>query len=149
MNQSKRLILAGCLVINDKKQILLLLRKDHNHYETPGGKVNPDDCENADAISINDLAKTAESELYEELGNHITVSPLSYFASIEFRVPDGRLATANKFLTRIISGKPIVNEPSIFERFDFLPISNLENYELSPDLKLLLPRIKFLLSTNT
>jgi len=36
---NKILILSGCLVINDKKEVLLLHRKDHNHYETPGEKL--------------------------------------------------------------------------------------------------------------
>ena len=35
------LILSGCLVVNENKELLLLYRKDHNHYETPGGKVKP------------------------------------------------------------------------------------------------------------
>ena len=61
---------------------------------------------------------------------------------VEFDIPDGRHGIANKFLTRIISGEPRVNEPRIFSRFDYLPIGDLEKYQLSPDLKLLIQKLK-------
>ncbi len=140
--QQGKLVLSGCLIINDKKEVLLLYRKDHKHYETPGGKVNLEECSNPNKPTLGDLKKAAERELYEELGENIKIEKLTYFDKVEFKIPDGRLAIANKFITRIKSGTPIVNEPNIFEKFDYLPIMQLEKYPLSPDLKLLLPKLK-------
>ena len=39
-----RIILSGCFIINENNELLLLHRKDHNHYETPGGKVDVGEC---------------------------------------------------------------------------------------------------------
>lgn len=140
-----RIILSGCLVINDKKEVLLLYRKDHHHYETPGGKVDPEECTNPDNPTIEDLAKTAERELHEELGEDLKIQKPKYFGKAEFTIPDGRRAVANKFLTKIISGTPKITEPELFSEFDYLPIGRLEEYPLSPDLKILLPKIKELI----
>lgn len=137
-----KLILSGCLIVNDKRELLLLFRKDHKHYETPGGKINFEDCFNSENPTISDLAKTAERELHEELGDNIKVNTLKYFDKVEFNIPDGRSAIAHKFLTKIISGKPKITEPEIFTKFDYLPLDSLEKYPISPDLKLLLPKLK-------
>jgi len=137
-----KLILSGCLIINNSGEVLLLYRKDHHHYETPGGKVDTKECKDPDNPSREELAKTAGRELHEELGNDIKVSKLEYFGSVEFLVPDGRKAVANKFVTKILSGRPKINEPDVFEKFDFLPVERLGDYPISPDLKLLLPKLK-------
>lgn len=137
-----KLILSGCLVINDKKEILLLYKKDHKHYETPGGKVRLNECSDPKDPTIQDLAKTAERELYEELGDDIKAEKLRYFGKVEFKIPDGRQAVAHKFLTKIIAGEPRLNEPDVFSKFDYLPISSLGDYSISPDLKLLLNKLK-------
>lgn len=136
-----KLILSGCLVIKDKK-VLLLYKKNHEHYETPGGKVNLDECSNREDPSEEDLRKAAERELYEELGSDIKVKDLEYFGHADFVIPDGRLAIAHKFVTEIISGEPKLMEPDTFSKFDYLDISKLEEYPISPDLKLLLDKIK-------
>ena len=87
-NKHSRLILSGCLVINDKMEVLLLHRKDHNYYETPGGKVELSECSNPDNPTIDDLSKTAKRELLEELGFDIKINKLKYFGSVEFTIPD-------------------------------------------------------------
>lgn len=137
-----RIILSGCLIVNDKKELLLLYRKDHKHYETPGGKVDEKECNNPQNPSLEELAKTAEREVYEELGNGIKIKELSYFGKVEFTIPDGRIAIANKFITRIVSGTPRINEPQTFSKLDYLPIQTLEVYPISPDLRLFLPKLK-------
>lgn len=142
-----KIILAGCLIVNDKKEILLLYRTDHHHYETPGGKVRLNECENTETPSIEDLTKTAERELYEELGKDVTVKKLKYVGYVDFLIPDGRSSRANKFLTKIISGVPKINEPEIFSKLDYLPINDLEHYPISPDLKLFLPKLRKCLET--
>ena len=137
-----RILLSGCLILNDKKEILLLYRKDHHHYETPGGKVRKEECTHPNDPTIDDLAKTAEREVYEELGSEIKIETLKYFTSVEFTTPDGRLAHAHKFLTKIHSGTPHLNEPEQFSKLEYLPLRYLEDYPLSPDLRLLLAKVK-------
>lgn len=139
------IILSGCLVINEKKEILLLFRKKHQHYETPGGKINPEEAKDIANPTEDELKKAAERELHEELGNDLQIAQLKFFAKAEFTIPDGRKATANKFLTKIIKGTPRITEPDLFERIEYLPIDSLENYPISPDLKILLPKLKELL----
>jgi len=127
----KKLVLVSCLVVNDKKEILLLYRKDHKHWETPGGKPEKDE----------NLEDAANRELHEELGN-VKTSHLKLFTKVEFTVPDGRKAIAHKFITKIISGTPRIQEPEIFEKCQYLPINNLEDSPISPDLKIILPKLK-------
>ncbi len=140
--QEKRVILSGCLIVNAHKEVLLLYRKDHHHYETPGGKIKAEECSDWENPTIEELAKTAEREAHEELGTEMVLDKLTYFGNVDFVIPDGREAVAHKFVTRIISGAPKINEPELFNRMDYLPISRLEEYEISPDLKLLLPKLK-------
>jgi len=142
MEIKKRLLLSGCLILNDNNEVLLLYKKQHKHYETPGGKVEIGELSDPKNPTIAELAKTAKRELYEEIGANVKIKELEYFGKVEFTIPDGRLAIANKFLTKIISGTPIINEPEIFERFDYLPIQRLEEYPISPDLKLLVNKLK-------
>lgn len=137
-----KIVLSGGLIINEEKELLLLYRDKHEHYETPGGKVELEKCQDPENPSIEELKRDAKREILEELGQEIILSELKYFGKVEFTIPDGRKATANKFTTRIISGKPRLNEPELFSKLDYLPIKNLENYPISPDLKLLLPKIK-------
>lgn len=137
-----KIILSGCFIVNDKKEVLLLYRDDHKHYETPGGKVRLRECSNPENPTIEDLAKTAQREVYEELGDNIKLAELSYFGKVEFMIPDGRKSIANKFLTRIVSGKPRLNEPDKFSKMDYLPVDKLEEYPISPDLQLFLEELK-------
>jgi 8-oxo-dGTP pyrophosphatase MutT (NUDIX family) len=142
-----RIILSGCLIISDNKKILLLYRSDHNHYETPGGKVRISECDNPKEPTINDLEKTAKRELYEELGKDIEIEKFDYFGKVKFTIPGGKLAIANKFLVKL-TGNPKVNEPDKFSKFDYLTIEDLENNPISPDLKLLIPKLKEYVKAN-
>ena len=135
------IILSGCLILKDNS-LLLLYQSKHRHFETPGGKVEFNECENPEDPTEDDLKRTAERETYEELGDKIKLKDPEYFANTAFTIPDGRRAVAHKFLTKIISGEPIVNEPENFDRLEFLPVKNLEDFPISPDLKILLPQIK-------
>jgi len=137
-----RLILVSCLVVNDKKEVLLMFRKDHKHYGTPGGKVHPEECKDIKNPTNEELMTVAERELREELGEDIKIEKLKFFVKVDFEIPDGRLATTSKFITKYVSGKPIIREPELFERFDWLPIENLEKYPIAPDMKLFLKRFK-------
>lgn len=132
----EKLILSGCVIINNKKEILLLFKKNHQHYETPGGKVEKENPKEED------LLKEAEREAYEELGNNIKLDKLKYFKKIEFEIPDGRFAIGHHFITKIISGTPKVGEPEIFDHFKWIPIKDLEKHPIAPNVKLLLPELK-------
>jgi len=128
----KKLVLVSCIVVNDKKEILLLYRRDHKHYETPGGKLQLQEK----------LEEAAEREFQEELGKNVKIESLKLFSKVEFIIPDGRKAIAYKFITKIISGKLEIREPAIFSKFKWFPIQNLEKYPISPDLKIILPKLK-------
>ncbi len=140
----EKLILSGCLLLNKKKEILLLKRKDHNHYETPGGKVEVTDIEKEDkkTIDLQALRKTAERELKEELGEDIEIDYLKFFSNVVFTTPDGSKAVANKFTVNLIKGEPKLNEPDLFSEIKWISIKDLETIELSPDLKLIIPLLK-------
>lgn len=140
-HSGNRLILSGCIIINDHHEVLLLYRPDHNHFETPGGKVRLDECSNPASPSIMDLMKTAKRELVEELGDNLTITSCSYFGKVEFTIPDGRLAIANKFLVQI-SGQPRINEPERFTKLEYIAISDLANRPISPDLRLFLQKLQ-------
>lgn len=139
----ERLILSGCLVLNDKKEVLLLFKKNHQHYETPGGKV--ENCKDPLNPAIEELKREAQRETFEELGNDIKISDLEYFGNISFTIPDGRLAIAHKFTTTILEGTPKNNEPEVFDHITWIPLETLEQYPISPDFKLLLPKLKELI----
>jgi 8-oxo-dGTP pyrophosphatase MutT (NUDIX family) len=134
-------ILSGCFIIKDFS-ILLLYRKDHRWYETPGGKVDSADCIDPNHITEDDLRKTTERELHEELGAGIKFSELKYFGKVETRIPDGRVIIANKFITHVLSGNPKINEPEIFSKAEYISIKDLETYPISPDFKSFLPKLQ-------
>ncbi len=141
-DKEKRLVLSGNLIVNERKEILLLFRVKHGHWETPGGKVEPEEVRDWDSPRVEELRKTAQRELSEELGKEVKASVEDYFGNIEFIIPDGRKAVVHKFVTRIVAGFPVLSEPENFSKMEYLPIEELENYPLSPDLKILLPEIK-------
>ncbi|MCF7872229.1 hypothetical protein K9L97_04305 [Candidatus Woesearchaeota archaeon] len=135
------IILSGNIIINEKKEIYLIYRTKWNHLETPGGKLEKKDCENYETPTITELKNRAKTELQEEVKG-IQIINTSYFRKQEFRIPDGRKATAHKFITKI-EGNPEPNE-QIFnkKKSKYYTIQELENKKMSPDLKLLLPKIK-------
>lgn len=132
MNFGDRLVLVSCMVINSNKEILLLYKKKHGFYETPGGKVENESLENA-----------ALRELHEELGDNIKTGPLKIFIDKHnFTIPDGRKAEVTKFTCNYISGEIKLMEPEVFDHFKWIPIKDLEKYKISPDLQQLTERMK-------
>lgn len=136
------LLLAGVFLINDQNEICLLYRKDHHHYETPGGKVEKRDYPELAEPSFESIKRAAERELEEELGTMFTHSELVYFGAVDFKIPNGRRALATKFLSKFEEGTPTLKEPETFEHFRFIPIERLNEYALSSDLRLFLPRLQ-------
>ena len=137
----KEIILSGNLIINNQKEIYLLFRKKHHFYETPGGKVKPEECSHQ-YPTRQELQTTAQRELLEEVKGIEEISSMEYFAKVKLHFLDGRKAIAHKFITKV---KGFLSpQEDIFDqkKSGYLPLSQLENYPLSPDLKLLLPKIK-------
>ncbi|HLC74640.1 MAG TPA: NUDIX hydrolase [Candidatus Nanoarchaeia archaeon] len=110
--------LAGCAII-ENNAILLLHRMSKDWYELPGGKVNPNEsAENA-----------AVRELKEEL--NIDVKLLKKLGEKEFA--DNMRYTW--FLASITSGNLKIGETKTHDHFKFIPLSDLNRYNLSPNMK--------------
>lgn len=135
-----KLLLSGMLLLNEEEKILLLHKINHNHYETPGGKVEQSDYSNNDERQA--IKNCALREMREEIGDGINISEPKYFGSAELTIPDGREALAHKFAARILSGEPKLMEPDSFDGYAMIPLSDLDKYSLSPDLTILLPKLK-------
>ncbi len=141
-----KIILCSSLIVNNDK-ILLLFRNDHKFYETPGGKLDSEDCKDLENIGLDDYKTAAIRELIEELGDKFLFEEPELFCQTEFQIPDGRTAIVYKFLTKIIAGKPEVKEPKLFDRMEWIEIAKLKEYDLSPDLNILADEIIEKLST--
>jgi 8-oxo-dGTP pyrophosphatase MutT (NUDIX family) len=137
-----RLVLSGTFIIDEKNKLLVLYRKDHQHYETAGGKVESSECKNPKNPTLEELSKAALRETKEELGNDIELSKLYSVGYVDVTTADGKQVRIYKFATTILRGTPIVNEPEKFLRIEYLPIKGLEKYPLAPSLKAFLPILK-------
>ena len=128
------------MLINEKKEILLLFKTKGGYYETPGGKV-----EGTKNPTIEEMKNAALRETKEEIGEDIKVGDLEIFSQMEFTIPDGREAKLTKFLATSFLGKPKLMEPEIFDHLKWIPIKNIEEYLISPDLKKLTQKMKKLI----
>ena len=136
------LVLSGNLIINDNKEVFLLFRKKHGFYETPGGKVKPEECQNPKHPTKQELQTTAQRELLEEVSGVEEITFMEYFDQVEFQIPDGREAIAHKFITKIKGDLSPKEDLFDKNKSKYLPLDGLEKFPLSPDLKLLLPKLK-------
>lgn len=138
------IILSGNIIINsDNTQIYLLYRKDHQYYETPGGKAKPEEIkDNSGPPTLKELEKVAERELFEEVDGIKEIVYRRYYRSVTFKTPDGREAIAHKFIIKIKGELKPKEDIFDLEKSRWLRIKDLEKYPLSPDLKLLVERIK-------
>lgn len=135
-----RIQLSGMLIYDNKNNLLLLHRIKHDHYETPGGKVEKLDCEDSVKIIEKDFLNTAIRETFEELGQEFIFEEPKYLKGINFEIPNGQKATAHKFKTKILFGTPKINEPELFDEIKWFSKEELKKEEskISPDLKLFL-----------
>lgn len=110
--------LAGCILLDEQGRILLLHRntEKYNHWEVPGGKVEPGES-NADA---------AVRELREELG--VEVEIVRELGSASFT--DGRLMTYHWFLAKT-NGTPTICEPDKFDALAYLSLAELKRVGMS------------------
>jgi len=135
-------ILSGCIVLNDKKEIFLLWRNKHSWYETPGGKIDRDECFDLKNPTISELQRAAIRELNEEVKGITSITEVKYFGSVNFQIPDKGEAIAHKF-TVCVKGTLSPNEDIFDEKKSkFFSISGLQKQPLSRDLNLLLEKIQ-------
>ena len=134
-------ILASALIIRDGA-LLLLHRTDHDHYETPGGKLTASDCADPENPTEDDLLRCALRELEEEVD--CTAEPFGTMIEHRFTLRDGRSAYVAKFPMRSLSGSLMTKEP-LFDEARFVPVDELSSLRLSPDLSELLDEIETLI----
>lgn len=142
------IILSGNIILNENNEIYLLFRNKHKHYETPGGKVEEDECVDFENPTKDELKIVAKRELLEEISGIKEIKSMEYFDCVEFIIPDGRNAIAHKFITKIIGD--IMPKEALFdkEKSKWFKISELENVKISPDLELLLYKLKQKINNN-
>lgn len=147
MDSTQPLVLSGSILIDEAGKICLLHRIKHNHYETPGGKVDSDDAHDILNPSISELEVTARRELAEEVAHTIDIVSMEYFTSVPFTIPDGRKAIAYKFIVHV-KGIVAVNvaEGTLFDKVGNFLVDELDDVKLSPDLELILPQLQKKLS---
>ena len=118
-----RIQLSGCAIINDKEELLLLWKRKHQHYEFPGGKVEPGES----------LENAALRECREELGVDVTIT--KYLTYEDFEI-DNTNFRSHKFMGIMENNQiPIVNEPDKFEKLFWLPMNEYKNYSCAPNVK--------------
>ncbi|QGA80916.1 NUDIX domain-containing protein [Candidatus Nanohalobium constans] len=119
--------LAGNLIVEDGK-ILLLYREDEEHWEVPGGKVEEDESPTEAAVR----------EAEEEIG--VEVSLEKPFYTGEFQHNDD-LFLWNGYIAEIEEGEPEITEDN-FGKLEWFEGSELDNLELAPNLKMILPALR-------
>lgn len=120
--------LAGCVIRNEKGEILLLHRnkKGRVQWELPGGKLE----ENEDAEAA------ATREIKEELG--VDARIVSYLGCASFTENDTECAYS-WYETEIIAGEPSIREPQTFDDLKHWNMHDLEGRsDLSANLQNLL-----------
>lgn len=119
----KMLKLAGCIILDEQKRILLLHRNTPKRiqWEIPGGKIDSDE----------DAARTAEREVEEELGVNIEI--VREIGDRHFD-EDGYTMHYTWFLAKVLEGAPRVAEPKSYDNLQFFSLDELKNLKgISPN----------------
>lgn len=125
-----KLSLAGCVILDAQRNILLLRRIKTGWYELPGGKI--DEGESADAAAIRELKEEicCDVEIVQKLGSQ------------DFE-ENGYQMAYTWFLAKIIGDQmPRVGEPEKYDHVAFVPIQKLSSHKLSPNMENLLKAIR-------
>lgn len=139
--------LAGNLIVEDGK-ILLLYRKDEQHRESqrspdgescstsipegcwgvPGGEVEGDESATEAAVRVSE----------EDIG--VSVELRKPFYSGEFQHDDDMFLW-HGYVAEIVEGRPEVQE-SRFEKLEWFDPRELDDIELAPSIKMILPALR-------
>jgi 8-oxo-dGTP diphosphatase len=123
------MLLAGCIIHRDD-EILLLKRIATGWYELPGGKVEPDEKPEDAAVR----------ELKEEIGCDVRI--ISKFGEMSFHY-DNRDFQYIWFNAELVGENTLeVVETDMFAEARFIRISELDQYQLSPNMKNLLSQMR-------
>ncbi len=116
--------LAGCIITDEERRILLLHRNTEKRvqWEIPGGKIDEGE----------EPAATAEREVEEELGVNVEIGKL--LGEKEFTEDDFTMHYT-WYAATIISGEPKVMEPQTFDKLAYFSREELKKMtnELSPN----------------
>ena len=119
--------LAGNLIVEEGK-ILLLYRKDEQHWEVPGGKVEEDESPTTAAIR----------EAEEEIG--VEVALKKPFYSGEFQ-KDEEIFLWHGYVSKIKEAEPEIQEDK-FKELKWVEPNQLDDIEIAPNLEMVLPALR-------
>lgn len=119
--------LAGNLIVNDGK-ILLLYRKDEEHWKVPGGKVEDEQSPTEAAV------RGAK----EEIG--VEVELQKPFYSGEFQKNE-QIFLWHCYIADMKDGDPETQEDK-FEKLEWFEGSALDEIELAPSIEMILPSLR-------
>lgn len=120
----KKIHLAGCVILNEKSEVLLLHRNTsvRKQWETPGGKIEPNE----------DTQKAAEREIEEELGVDIKI--VKKLGTKDF-IEDDYVMTYTWFQAEVVSGESKIVEKDKFDNLQYHTWEHLKEIkdQLSPN----------------
>ena len=119
--------LAGNLIL-DEKMLLLLYRKDEEHWEVPGGKVEENESP----------AQAAVREAEEEIGAEIELKKPFYTGEFQH---DNQIFVWHAYVSEIQQRRPEVQE-SKFEELRWVEPGELDELDLAPNLEMILPALR-------
>ena len=124
MNEASALYLAGCVLVDESKRILLIHRNKNGlvQWELPGGKIDAGES----------AGETAMREIEEELG--VAVEIVRELGSATFEGPDGD-CYYTWFLAKIVEGEPQLCEPQTFDTLRYYTIDDMHELKLSDNMK--------------
>ena len=120
----KKLHLAGCIILNESSEVLLLHRNTpiRKQWEMPGGKLEDGE----------DHQTAAEREIEEEIG--VVIEIVKKLGRKDF-IEDEYVVTYTWYLAKVKKGKPTIMEREKFDDLKFISWSDLSkmNDQLSPN----------------
>lgn len=122
MSDDTTFYLAGCVITNPDKKILMIHRNSPTRvqWEIPGGKIDPGE----------DARATAARELKEELDLEVEVRDQLGEKHFE---DEGRTMHYTWFAANVVGGQPRVMEPHVHDKFAYYSVDELKamHHELS------------------